>query len=341
MRSSLESLQDVALRQVISVFAATHPFSPDGQSRLSKETSEKVCLRLPLPESGACLGSLTHVDNENYWKRASGSDTAATHHKRLFLEDNLALLNLFGRDDKEESSAADLANVVHGLYLTPPAEEIDFAQLRNLTAVRLSKASHMVKAQLSDALAQTRHQIVSLAIAESNLLDQDLRLILTGLGDAASLLHLDLSNSSITCGDGFKELVSSLLMPENAILTYLDLSGNKLDQNAGIILGNALECNKSLLTLNLRLNSLKDCGGSALFAGLRENVSLELINVSANGLGSRVVKDLSILEQDKARSSFKPTIVLTSNPFLSQDMDILRSFRALKIDTRSKGEGVL
>ena len=335
MRSSLESLQDVALRQVIS--NATHP-SPDGQSRLSKETSEKVCLRLPLPESGACLGSLTHVDNENYWKRASGSDTAATHHKRLFLEDNLALLNLFGRDDKEESSAAD---VVHGLYLTSPAEEIDFAQLRNLTAVRLSKASHMVKAQLSDALAQTRHQIVSLAIAESNLLDQDLRLILTGLGDAASLLHLDLSNSSITCGDGFKELVSSLLMPENALLTYLDLSGNKLDQNAGIILGNALECNKSLLTLNLRLNSLKDCGGSALFAGLRENVSLELINVSANGLGSRVVKDLSILEQDKARSSFKPTIVLTSNPFLSQDMDILRSFRALKIDTRSKGEGVL
>ena len=129
-----------------------------------------------------------------------------------------------------------------------------------------------------------------------------------------------------------------MLTAEQAQLTHLDLSGNRLDRDAGNILGKALRINNTLLTLSLRLNSLKDCGGWALFAGMRDNISLQLINVSANGLGSRVVEELSTMDQEgKTRSrrrSFAPTIVLTSNPFSSEDMEILRSLRSLKIDTR-------
>lgn len=343
MRSSLESLQDIAMRQVIANFA-THPFSPNNQScGLSKETSAAVCLGLPLPtEVGACyFNSLIHyVDNENYWKRASGSVSAANNHKQLYLENNL---KMFGNVEETSTAVVDLGNVMHGLYLTSPTEELDYyAELHNLAAICLSKSSH-VKAQLSDMLTKTRQQpLVSLAITESNLLDQDLHQIVTGLGENSTLLHLDVSNNAITCGDGFKELVTSMLMTEeNAQLTYLDLSGNRLDQNAGNILGKALRINNTLLTLSLRLNRLKDCGGWALLACLRENCSLQLINVSANGLGSRVVGELSVLEQSKTSRSFTPTIVLTSNPFLSQDMEILRSFRSFKIDTRSQTkEGV-
>ena len=185
----LESLQDVAMRQVIANFA-THPFSPDVRSGITKETSSKVCSRLPLPtESGGCYLNrlIQHVDNENYWKRASASGLLKTslNHKQHYVESNLKML---GRE-----SAADLDNVVHGLYLTLPIDKglVDCAQLNNLAAICLSKASH-VKAQLSDTLTQTccRH-LVSLAITNSNLLDQDLLQILAGLGDS-SLLHLDL-----------------------------------------------------------------------------------------------------------------------------------------------------
>ena len=53
----------------------------------------------------------------------------------------------------------------------------------------------------------------------------------------------------------------------------------------------------SLIELNLRLNRLTDNGGKALLQGLRDNGSLQLLNLSANSLAEQSADELSTLFQ--------------------------------------------
>ena len=75
----------------------------------------------------------------------------------------------------------------------------------------------------------------------------------------------------------------------NEILLSLDLTDNQIGYDGSRFLAQALKMNKTLQRLNLKLNNIKDKGGSKFFKDLIENETLIELNMAANTLGVQVI----------------------------------------------------
>ncbi|CAF3486987.1 unnamed protein product [Adineta steineri] len=96
----------------------------------------------------------------------------------------------------------------------------------------------------------------------------------------SSLQYLSLANCDIQDSYGLK--IGDLCRHKR--LLELNLTGNKLEENACIFIGNALTENWSLLYLNLSWNLIRSYASIALFRGIEVNKCLTELDISWSGL---------------------------------------------------------
>lgn len=104
----------------------------------------------------------------------------------------------------------------------------------------------------------------------------------------------------------------------------------------GRYLGNALRVNQSLVSLNLRLNRLKDEGGQLLLEGLLETSVLRVLNLAANSLGSSTALTLSRILLSE--SSHLRDVDLTSNQLGTSDVEILHEVSRKRLVSLEKAQ---
>jgi len=92
--------------------------------------------------------------------------------------------------------------------------------------------------------------------------------------------------------DGAVDLCSSLIT--NTTLTHLDLSFNSLGSLGGLALGDALQENKVLKTLNVANNSIDSVACLTICAGVLESESLINIVFDGNPIGEQGAKALMV-----------------------------------------------
>ena len=96
------------------------------------------------------------------------------------------------------------------------------------------------------------------------------------------------------------------LLGARSVISYLDLTDNRVRGEGAAALADALRRNDSLLLLTLRRNRLGDEGGEALFDALAfasetKTTSVQQLDVGACELGPRSARALAALvERDDA-----------------------------------------
>lgn len=75
----------------------------------------------------------------------------------------------------------------------------------------------------------------------------------------------------------------------NEILLTLDLGDNIIGNEGAKFLGHALKVNKTLQSINLKINNFTDKSGVRMFKDLINNKSLIFLNLSSNKLGILVI----------------------------------------------------
>lgn len=164
---------------------------------------------------------------------------------------------------------------------------------------------HAGKAYRRDDLGMNMDQALSLAvgIAKSefllklslpgNVIQDDLIKILVdeGLQKNKSLIELDLAHNAISTKGCV--VISELIM-KNYRLKKLNLYDNRIDNAGCKFIALALMWNKytAIEDLNLKLNRIKDKGGTRFFQTATSVKSLKRLNFAANALGKTTAMQL-------------------------------------------------
>ena len=265
-------------------------------------------------------------------------------YKRMYLELNLLEILLAGDDmNIKDFNPNDVVNrlmpiseYIYTLRLQFIKQQLplDFvcSNLLNLSSIIL-KQSTGLNGILAKAIASSPN-LVSLAVTESQITDDNIGLLVKSLSSLNVLLHLDLSNNMITA-KGAKFIADELIAPKKSILCSVDLSGNKLSSDGCAAIGQALVSNESLISLILRLNNIGDSGAMVLFESLRVNKTLEHLNLSANNLCSATFL-LQVLKEKWGGCHPLDTIIMTSNSFNEDELIRLGEWKTPPIDARTR-----
>ena len=328
--ASFPSLVELSLNQALKSFSSK-PFRAERSLRPDVALSFYSKLPSPTPETVDILAS--HVENDQYWRRACGTagpgaEEHGRSHKRRFFERTFATDGWDAAAPSSRLVRGMSSDDIHTVKLCGPRTEGPFDELPNLTNIDLKHASALnLKASIPKVIALS--SLTTLALTESQLDDED---ILPIVDSQSNLLHLDLSHNNVS-SDGATAIAEKLLSPPTSVLSSLDLSGNNISSDGASAVAKSLATNESLLSLTLRLNNIGDEGGKDMFDSLAQSSCLRYLNMSANKLSSadallRVLDEIS-------PDHFLETIVLTSNAFSEKDATRLRCCEVCFIDVRT------
>jgi len=171
--------------------------------------------------------------------------------------------------------------------------------------------------KISDAQILARNFCVSQTLVSvslpSNMVDDELvKILMHGLQFAHMLTYLDLSHNKI-CDRGARRL-ASLLDPEFALHTLV-LADNQIHANGCMHLGAHLADNETLECLDLRLNRCEDNGVSHLFQDICVNKYLKELNLACNDLTIRCMPYLASMLND---TTTLRALDLSANPLYVQ-----------------------
>lgn len=107
------------------------------------------------------------------------------------------------------------------------------------------------------------------------------------------MTEIDFSHNKI--GDSGARGLAKLLASPSCQLSNLKLANNQISFEGAKSLGKALQINKTLLSLDLRLNHLYDEGGHSILTLLAKNATLRVLDLSGNGLELKSVEALTII----------------------------------------------
>jgi Ran GTPase-activating protein (RanGAP) involved in mRNA processing and transport len=141
--------------------------------------------------------------------------------------------------------------------------------------------------QLCQVLAHLNSKISSLELSNVHLGTADVKAICDAAVSHETSWLLDLSLSHNSLESAAMGHIASLLSYKGCSLNWLDISWNSFDVFAGGQLATALAVNKSLSTLNIAANSLRDEGGQHIAACLLSNHTLREIFMSLNNIGGK------------------------------------------------------
>jgi hypothetical protein len=347
----VKTLLELALNKSTAAFADGSAPPSRVETKLKPDVALAYYNKLPLPN---CMNAGTHatfIDNEDYWRRACGSKSKSCsnhehgyNYKRMYLELNLLEILLAGDDmNIKDFNPNDVVNrlmpiseYIYTLRLQFIKQQLPLdivcSNLHNLSSIIL-KQSTGLNGILAKAIASSPN-LVSLAVTESQITDDNIGLLVKSLSSLNVLLHLDLSNNMITA-KGAKFIADELIAPKESILCSIDLSGNKLSSDGCAAIGQALVSNESLISLILRLNNIGDSGAMVLFESLRVNKTLEHLNLSANNLCSATFL-LQVLKEKSGACHTLDTIIMTSNSFNEDELIRLGEWKTPPIDARTR-----
>jgi hypothetical protein len=132
-----------------------------------------------------------------------------------------------------------------------------------------------------------------LSLQASCIDDDKIRLICSALLNNPELTYLDVSHNKF--GDSGARGLAKLLSQPHSKLNTLKLCNNQISNDGAKVLGKALQQNKTLAHLDLRLNHLQDQGGYSLLVLLLLNKTLVSLDISGNGLETKTVTALCAL----------------------------------------------
>mmetsp|Transcript_2749 Transcript_2749/g.6426 ORF Transcript_2749/g.6426 Transcript_2749/m.6426 type:complete len:1000 (+) Transcript_2749:317-3316(+) len=152
---------------------------------------------------------------------------------------------------------------------------------------------------------------------------RDLRLNMNNLGTEGLIaLGQSLSSNNVPLQklflqdnlfDGRGVTSFAAAISESETLFELDLSRNKLHDDAGIALGDMLAVNTSLEKLILEGNDIGDVGAIALSEGLKANTTLVNLDLARNAVGDHGAELLGFVLASEKNTSLK-TLELNENP---------------------------
>lgn len=150
------------------------------------------------------------------------------------------------------------------LTLTYGAKHVGMAYERPLFGMKMSDAKI-----LKDCLRKT--QSLCYLAMPGNLIDDDLvSILIKGLMLNKTISQIDFAHNKI--GDSGARKIAKFVL-QTSILTHLNLSDNCITYEGSRYLAQALKVNKSLISLDLKLNRLDDKAGSKLCIDLLNNNS--------------------------------------------------------------------
>ena len=230
---------------------------------------------------------------------------------------------------KQLPSHLDIAEVISKL---PNLEEINVKYGYKNIGMDYDRLIFGMKVSDATYLAQALpicQNLLRLKLSE-NLIDDDiLRIVMTGVINNTSIIHLDLSHNQI--GNHGARYVSKILDGDKSILKHLDLSNNKISSEGGKYLARSIRSGGKLRQLNLRLNKLGDEGCSLIIEGLLDNPYLEYINISANKAESKSAealvnllrcKDSNVTEVDVTNNNFTAAHIVQFQKALDKNTKI-------------------
>ena len=134
--------------------------------------------------------------------------------------------------------------------------------------------------------------LIHLSLSSSNITDDVLISLSSGLLKCLQLVHLELSRNKI--GDDGAAILARLFTTDYCLGT-LDLSHNSIGHRGASALASSLCQNETLEELNLSTNTCGDDGGISLFQNLCLNDALMTLRISCNGLTRRSLPFLAAL----------------------------------------------
>jgi hypothetical protein len=160
------------------------------------------------------------------------------------------------------------------LTLTYGAKHVGMAYERPLFGMKMSDAK-----LFKDCLRKT--QSLCYLSLPGNLIDDDLvSILIKGLMLNKTISQIDFSHNKIGHA-GARKIAKYVL--QTSILTHLNLGDNNINYEGSRYLAQALKVNRSLISLDLKLNRLDDKAGSKLCIDLLNNNSgLKNIGLSSN-----------------------------------------------------------
>jgi len=171
------------------------------------------------------------------------------------------------------------------LTLTYGAKHVGMEYERPLFGMKMSDA------KIFQGCLRTTKSLTYLSLP-GNLIDDDLiSILIKGLMLNKTITQLDLSHNKIG-NSGARKIAKYVLQTQ--ILTHLNLGDNAIYYEGSRYLAQALKVNKSLVSLDLKLNRLDDKAGSKLCIDLLNNNSgLQALCLSSNLLGNMFCESLA------------------------------------------------
>lgn len=245
------------------------------------------------------------------------------------------------------------------LYVLPNLMSLDLQYGNQISFSEPRKGTVFGGMQVSDAKSlaralQSMNCLCSLSLTNSQIDDDLVRLFVEKLNKSElseslnvrdTLIELDLSFNNITT-EGLR-LITQYFLADNtdghgnadgntAILATLKVTSNKIRSEGARTLGRILKTNKSLVTLDMRMNRLEDAGGQLLLDGLCHNSTLKNLNLSSNSLSSLSANALAKVLESAHTTSFSSkknddcaneleSIDVSSNEFVEKDYMMLAS----------------
>ena len=206
------------------------------------------------------------------------------------------------------------------------------------------KIQHASKVELESTLPELVRSIGSLsnllsfALINSQINDDLLRPFVKELEKTTMnerLIELDLSYNKIST-EGFRLVLAYFLDRQDTILTHLNFAGNEIQAEGGRMLGRIIKDNISLEVIDLRMNLFGDEGGKMIIEALKKNNSLQYLNLSHNDLSSGSADVVcKLLETCKERNSQLNNLSLCGNAFTNSDL------KRMETSARSEGMNII
>jgi len=202
----------------------------------------------------------------------------------------------------------------------------------NLTSLNMNSLRHDIDrlgtlsfTQITSDLLQGFKFLSSLSLQNNRLNDEDIVKTFQSLESSSSLTQLNLSHNNISCL-GIKHICNTFIKSDKkggSLLSGLDLSNNRINNEACCVLGEALKGNESLSSVYLTLNSFDDQAAANFFQSLQDNTTLTDLNLSSNSLGKATADALIRLIAEG--NTKLQSLDLSLNRLSSVDIKAIRS----------------
>lgn len=131
-------------------------------------------------------------------------------------------------------------------------------------------------------------------------------------------LSLEWNNLGL-CPGSFSSFCEAL--GSNSTLQYLDLRSNQLGIDCATHLARAMARNCSILTLDVRWNSMSTAGGKALLESLHHNKTLSKLNLIGNNIPNEVVAAIDAQLVQNSRSAIMVKEYTSRTDMLKQQLE--------------------